>query len=288
MAVAFDLRYRLQRSVLGLTSHTRSVCSCVPRSRCPGFAGPWPARIVELCNSGGVSSSLGFSQEVSISEPLDAVANETRSWWRSLKAAMRGEAAQSSFQEATLVLPKLWSPRVNLGNAGLTERQDLRDFIYGLATQEVAPCNFTGPCSAAGSALRWGSLRSGNSSSGNLHLKVELEKSVNVQGVAGSSSDYTSALGLYVAVVLVLGRYLRGAFQGASKQAIYDEIPDVHVFLNLIEAIKMAREHGDLRVEFELYYCLMQVLRSTHILLRIGGHEPRNYGIGRVDRHPNV
>lgn len=25
------------------------------------------------------------------------------------------------------------------------------------------------------------------------------------------------------------------------------------------EAIKMAREHGDLRVEFELYYCLMQV-----------------------------
>lgn len=156
----------------------------------------------------------------------------------------------------------------------LTERQDLRDFIYGLATQEVAPCNFTGPCSAAGSALRWGSLRSGNSSSGNLHLKVELEKSVNVQGVAGSSSDYTSALGLYVA--------------GASKQAIYDEIPDVHVFLNLIEAIKMAREHGDLRVEFELYYCLMQVLRSTHILLRIGGHEPRNYGIGRVDRHPNA
>lgn len=280
VAVAFDLRYRLQRSVLGLTSHTRSVCSCVPRSRCPDFAGPWPARIVELCNSGGVSSSLGFSQEVSISEPLDAVANETRSWWR--------EAAQSSFQEATLVLPKLWSPRVNLGNAGLTERQDLRDFIYGLATQEVAPCNFTGPCSAAGSALRWGSLRSGNSSSGNLHLKVELEKSVNVQGVAGSSSDYTSALGLYVAVVLVLGRYLRGAFQGASKQAIYDEIPDVHVFLNLIEAIKMAREHGDLRVEFELYYCLMQVLRSTHILLRIGGHEPRNYGIGRVDRHPNA
>ena len=25
--------------------------------------------------------------------------------------------------------------------------------------------------------------------------------------------------------------------QGAAKQAIYDEIPDVHVFLNLIEAV---------------------------------------------------
>ena len=31
-------------------------------STASGFAGPWPARIVELCN-GGVSS-LGFSQEV--------------------------------------------------------------------------------------------------------------------------------------------------------------------------------------------------------------------------------
>jgi len=28
------------------------------------------------------------------------------------------------------------------------------------------------------------------------------------------------------------------------------------------QAIKMAREHGDLRVEFELYYCLMQVGES--------------------------
>ena len=32
----------------------------------------------------------GQPGQVSISEPLDAVANETRSWWRSLTAAMRG------------------------------------------------------------------------------------------------------------------------------------------------------------------------------------------------------
>lgn len=116
-----------------------------------------------------------------------------------------------------------------------------------------------------------------------LRLQVELEKSVNVQGVTGeASSSYTSALGLYAAVVLVAGKYLRAAFQGASKQAIYDEIPDAHVFLDIIEAIKMAREHNDLRIEFELYYCLMQVLRSTHILLRTGGHQPRVYGIGRA------
>lgn len=279
VAVAFDLRYSLQRSVLGLTQHTRSLCSCFPATRCSGFGGQFPARISELC---------GGDMEVSLSDPLDAVANQTSRWWRET-------ATKGSFKEAILVLPKLWSPRMNLGNAGLTEREALRDFLYGLAAESVSsPCNVSDlsmPCKA--SAPRWGTLQGlavegSNRTQGHFHLKVELEKSVNVQGVAGESSDYASALGLYVAVVLVAGKYLRGAFQGAAKQAIYDEIPDVHVFLNLIEAIKMAREHGDLRVEFELYYCLMQVLRSTHILLQIGGHEPRSYGIGRVDRHPNA
>lgn len=58
--------------------------------------------VVRSCHHSHNSEAVEF-RKVSISEPLDAVANETRSWWR--------EAAQSSFQEATLVLPKLWSPR---------------------------------------------------------------------------------------------------------------------------------------------------------------------------------
>eukprot|EP00434_Breviolum_minutum_P043582 symbB.v1.2.038857.t1/scaffold6201.1/size20136/2 len=49
VAVAFDLRYSLQRSVLGLTQHTRSLCSCFPATRCSGFGGQFPARISELC-----------------------------------------------------------------------------------------------------------------------------------------------------------------------------------------------------------------------------------------------
>merc|ERR1712048_1122316 len=88
------------------------------------------------------------------------------------------------------------------------------------------------------------------------------------------------------AVVLVAGNYLRGVFQNSSKRTIYEEIPDVGNFMDLTIAIKLAREHRDLRTEFQLYYCLMKVLRSTQLLLNNGGLEPEDYGIFRTDDPP--
>ncbi|CAE7322742.1 unnamed protein product [Symbiodinium natans] len=283
VTIAFVLRYTLTRAVLGQTEHIRSICSCTPRSSCAtGDNSAWPSRIVHLCRPTPATSEV---TESTVSSPLDMLLNQSRAFWR--------QASTPGPEEASLDIPNLWSPSVNLGNDGLTERGAVEGFVYGIAPADLNCSNPSGVVSCA--PHRWGRLwrdvlaHAGNSSELHeqepvpLQLKVELEKSVNVQGVTGdTSSSYTSALGLYVAVVLVAGRYLRTAFQGASKQAIYDEIPDAHVFLDIIEAIKMAREHNDLRIEFELYYCLMQVLRSTHILLRTGGHQPRVYGIGRT------
>merc|ERR1712107_634809 len=120
---------------------------------------------------------------------------------------------------------------------------------------------------------------------GAAQMQVELEKAVNI-GISGAASSYGSAVGLYLAVVLVAWRYLRNAFQDSSLRAIYEEIPDVAFFLDVIEAVKLAREHRDLRMEFQMYYCLMHILRSTHILLQAGGLEPRDYGVGRSDPCP--
>jgi len=114
----------------------------------------------------------------------------------------------------------------------------------------------------------------------------ELERSALLDSVASYSSSTYSVIGLYFAVVLVVGRYLRAAFQDSSKRAIYEEIPNVDIFLDLVTAVKMAREHRDLRTEFQLYYCLMKVLRSTNLLLSNGGLEPTNYGAGRTDPIP--
>eukprot|EP00439_Symbiodinium_sp_Y106_P019667 s2170_g2.t1 len=249
----------------------------------------WPSRIVHLCRP--TAATFDVSQ-TSVSEPMDLLINQSRDWWR--------EASTAGTEEAQITLPKIWSRSVNLGNDGSLRRswihgltnlyvQDFRpstmltpqapameDLFYGIAPVSA---NCTSPSGLVSCARhRWGRLWSNvlvpdpdNSSAPPveeptpLRLQVELEKSVNVQGVTGeASSSYTQML------------------EGASKQAIYDEIPDAHVFLDIIEAIKLAREHNDLRIEFELYYCLMQVLRSTHILLRTGGHQPRVYGIGRA------
>ncbi|CAE7562551.1 unnamed protein product [Symbiodinium sp. CCMP2592] len=285
VALAYVLRYTLQRAVLGSTEYVKSVCSCAPADSCgQGDDSMWPSRIVHLCRPTAATSDVS---QTSVSEPMDLLINQSRDWWR--------EASTAGTEEARITLPKIWSRSVNLGNDGLTPQAPaMEDFFYGIAPVSA---NCTSPSGLVSCARhRWGRLWSNilvpdpdNSSAlpveepTPLRLQVELEKSVNVQGVTGeASSSYTSALGLYAAVVLVAGKYLRAAFQGASKQAIYDEIPDAHVFLDIIEAIKMAREHNDLRIEFELYYCLMQVLRSTHILLRTGGHQPRVYGIGRA------
>ncbi|CAK9002703.1 Protein PIEZO homolog, partial [Durusdinium trenchii] len=51
IAVVFELRYSLQRSVLGVSSHRRSLCSCAPS--CGSFAA-FPARVSELCSAGEV------------------------------------------------------------------------------------------------------------------------------------------------------------------------------------------------------------------------------------------
>jgi hypothetical protein len=96
-------------------------------------------------------------------------------------------------------------------------------------------------------------------------------------------SSYGSAVSLYIGVVFIAGKYLRGNFQLSSTRASWEEIPDVDGLLDLISSIKIARGHGDLRTEFQLYYCLMKVLRSPVLLTSIGGNELEGYSFGRSD-----
>lgn len=138
------------------------------------------------------------------------------------------------------------------------------------------------PASWCQSDEQWGMFTpSGNKT---LRILFELEKGAQIS--SDTTSSFGSVMGLYVGLVFVVGRYIRTAFQDSSKRAVYEEIPDVGVFLDLCTAIQLAREHGDLRTEFQLYYELMKVLRSTDLLLTTGGHEPTDYGVFRVDQCP--
>lgn len=228
--------------------------------------------------------------------------NFTRDWW-----AVHAFDSDTGAGSMPLELPQFWTPSIKLRRGGQYEAlkrvtireesqrlQELYDgvnftmansrdlcqkYISGNATELAG--RKPPPSKWCESTTHWGMLEmQGNQT---LRILFEIEKGAQISESTGS---WGSVLGLYAGLVVVVGRYLRTAFQDSSKRAVYEEIPDVGVFLDLVTAIQLAREHGDLRTEFQLYYELMKVLRSTDLLLTSGRHEVQGYGVFRVDTCP--
>ena len=73
--------------------------------------------------------------------------------------------------------------------------------------------------------------------------------------------------GLYVSFVLVVGRLIRGMMKGISMRIIYEDMPSVKTLVNLIHAIYVARESGEMALEEDLTLLLLQLYRSPEALI---------------------
>ena len=80
--------------------------------------------------------------------------------------------------------------------------------------------------------------------------------------------DHSSIIGLYVSLVLVIGRFVRIFFAGGSSQIMYQELPSVDNILNLCLDIYMVRESQDYRMEEYLFSKLIFVYRSPETLIK--------------------
>lgn len=80
------------------------------------------------------------------------------------------------------------------------------------------------------------------------------------------SFDSFSIIGLYVSLVLVVGRFVRVFFAGSSYQIMYQELPSVDNILNLCLDIYMVRESQDFRMEEYLFSKLIFLYRSPETL----------------------
>lgn len=80
--------------------------------------------------------------------------------------------------------------------------------------------------------------------------------------------DCCSIIGLYVSLVLVVGRFVRVFFSGASTQVMYQELPCVDNILNLCLDIYMVRESQDYRMEEYLFSKLIFLYRSPETLIK--------------------
>ena len=88
--------------------------------------------------------------------------------------------------------------------------------------------------------------------------------------VSSTTFSY-SVLTFYVAFVLVVGSYVRNFFAGQPEKIILNEMPHNEKIMDLCEGIKISRYSYDFEKEEELYYRLIEIMRSPDILMNLTG-----------------
>jgi len=98
-----------------------------------------------------------------------------------------------------------------------------------------------------------------------------------------------SIITLYVSVIFVIGRLLRGFLSGAAFKILYEDMPKPGVLLRLCIGVSIARYENDLRREGELYLELIEVLRSTEVMKLITKNSKEVYFFAKreTDEKPN-
>lgn len=93
-------------------------------------------------------------------------------------------------------------------------------------------------------------------------------------------------MGLYVSVVLVIGKFVRGFFSEISYSIMFEELPCVNRILKLCMDIFLVRETGELELEEELYSKLIFLYRSPETMIKWTAEKTRNWN--SVYKFPDV
>ncbi|KAH0619195.1 hypothetical protein JD844_018991 [Phrynosoma platyrhinos] len=105
----------------------------------------------------------------------------------------------------------------------------------------------------------------GNGCSKNMELFIYNDK------VSPSSLGFLAAhgiVGLYMSVVLVIGKFIREFFNGISRSIMFEELPNVDRILKLCTDIFLAREAGELELEEQLFAKLIFLYRSPETMIK--------------------
>lgn len=77
-----------------------------------------------------------------------------------------------------------------------------------------------------------------------------------------------SIVGLYMSVVLVIGKFIRELFNGISRSIMFEELPNVDRILKLCTDIFLVREAGELALEEQLFAKLIFLYRSPETMIK--------------------
>lgn len=87
------------------------------------------------------------------------------------------------------------------------------------------------------------------------------------QGILGETLSKFSIWGLYITFVLAVGRFIRLQCSDLRMRIPYENLPSCDRLLAICEDIYAARAEGELEVEEVLYWTLVKIYRSPHMLL---------------------
>lgn len=76
-------------------------------------------------------------------------------------------------------------------------------------------------------------------------------------------------IGLYLSLVLVIGRFVRMWLQGLSFKIMFVELPVPDFLVKLCLDIYLVRECGELRTEEDLFSQLLFLYRSPETLIKV-------------------
>ncbi|GLT95006.1 hypothetical protein SLE2022_127130 [Rubroshorea leprosula] len=86
------------------------------------------------------------------------------------------------------------------------------------------------------------------------------------QGILGETLSKFSIWGLYLTFVLAVGRFIRLQFSDLRMRIPYENLPSCDRLLAICEDIYSARAEGELEVEEVLYWTLVKIYRSPHMM----------------------
>ncbi|XP_015570622.2 piezo-type mechanosensitive ion channel homolog [Ricinus communis] len=87
------------------------------------------------------------------------------------------------------------------------------------------------------------------------------------QGILGETLSKFSIWGLYITFVLAVGRFIRLQCSDLRMRIPFENLPSCDRLLAICEDIYAARAEGELEVEEVLYWTLVKIYRSPHMLL---------------------
>ncbi|XP_076122839.1 piezo-type mechanosensitive ion channel component 2 [Alosa pseudoharengus] len=83
-------------------------------------------------------------------------------------------------------------------------------------------------------------------------------------------------VGLYMSVVLVIGKFVREFFNGISRSIMFEELPCVDRVLKLCTDIFVVRETGEMELEEQLFEKLIFLYRSPETMIKMTREKKKN------------